>query len=313
MTLTLRCTGCSQRRDRTVERDHRQRQRHRRGWRCCAPERRSGCERAARGGRTRAAASRNDGGRRILNRACCGMRRTTTRHACRTSHVGRRFATNCHLRFAPSAFSSAFLVHAQRPKPARAEGARRRARTAARRRAARWLGAAQRPAAHRLSRSRMMALSATRQGRRTTTKSPIACGTARRLQLCWHSADATRSVRTQPTCVVLVLTPSAVLIVNKMAIRLLPVPSLVLVSQLVVSARFCQGGGAVGVLDNDAFESGKIRAFFPAVCGFLAALFCNAKARWQQRLALRGLPGFARAHSPHSRRRCWSTPTWRPS
>ena len=75
---------------------------------------------------------------------------------------------------------------------------------------------------------------------------------------------------------------SIMLIVNKMAIRLLPVPSLVLVSQLVVSALFCQAGNAVGVLDNDAFEWGKIRAFFPAVCGFLAALFCNAKARWKR-------------------------------
>jgi hypothetical protein len=77
---------------------------------------------------------------------------------------------------------------------------------------------------------------------------------------------------------------SIMLIVNKMAIRLLPVPSLVLVSQLVVSAHFCQAGNAIGVLDNDAFEWGKIRAFFPAVCGFLAALFCNAKARGTQAL-----------------------------
>ena len=90
------------------------------------------------------------------------------------------------------------------------------------------------------------------------------------------------------------------LIVNKMAIRLLPVPSLVLVAQLAVSALFCQAGNAVGVLDNDAFEWGKIRAFFPAVCGFLAALFCNAKARAKQRLAPRGrgLRALTRQSSP---------------
>jgi hypothetical protein len=102
---------------------------------------------------------------------------------------------------------------------------------------------------------------------------------------------------------------SVMLIINKMALRQLPVPSLVLVAQLVVSALFCQIGAAMHFLDNDAFERDKIRAFFPAVCGFLAALFCNAKARArrrrrsagglraQRRLASRGL-GFARAHAP---------------
>lgn len=72
---------------------------------------------------------------------------------------------------------------------------------------------------------------------------------------------------------------SVMLVINKMAIHAFPVPSLVLVAQLAVSALFCQAGSALRVLDADAFEREKIRAFFPAVCGFLAALFCNAKAR----------------------------------
>jgi hypothetical protein len=104
---------------------------------------------------------------------------------------------------------------------------------------------------------------------------------------------------------------SIMLIINKMAIRLLPVPSLVLVAQLLASALFCQAGAAVGVLDNDAFEWGKIRAFFPAVCGFLAALFCNAKARGKHRVAPRGRGLLALTR--HARHRCSSMPTWRPS
>ena len=89
---------------------------------------------------------------------------------------------------------------------------------------------------------------------------------------------------------------SVMLIVNKMAIHLLPVPSLVLVAQLAASALFCQAGSALGILDNDAFERDKIRAFFPAVCGFLAALFCNAKARAGAARVTRS--GFAHAHAP---------------
>ena len=76
---------------------------------------------------------------------------------------------------------------------------------------------------------------------------------------------------------------SVMLVINTMALHVLPVPSLVLVAQLVVSALFCQVGAALHVLDNDAFEREKIRAFFPAVLGFLAALFCNAKARGRRR------------------------------
>lgn len=107
---------------------------------------------------------------------------------------------------------------------------------------------------------------------------------------------------------------SVMLVINKMALHLLPVPSLVLVAQLVVSALFCQVGAALKVLDNDAFERDKIRAFFPAVCGFLAALFCNAKARAARSEAARvARSGFALRLLAALRRRCWSTRTWRPS
>lgn len=67
------------------------------------------------------------------------------------------------------------------------------------------------------------------------------------------------------------------LVVNKAAIHLLPVPSLVLLAQLAASALFVQVAAAAGMVEADAFERDKARAFFPAVCGFLAVLFCNAK------------------------------------
>ena len=67
------------------------------------------------------------------------------------------------------------------------------------------------------------------------------------------------------------------LVVNKAAINLLPVPSLVLTAQLAASALFVQAAATAGVIEADVFERHKIKAFFPAVCGFLAVLFCNAK------------------------------------
>ncbi len=72
---------------------------------------------------------------------------------------------------------------------------------------------------------------------------------------------------------------SVMLVCNKVAIHLLPVPSLVLAAQLAVSALFVVVGVRAGALEADAFERAKVTAFFPVVLAFLAAIFCNAKAR----------------------------------
>ena len=57
-------------------------------------------------------------------------------------------------------------------------------------------------------------------------------------------------------------------------------PSLVLTFQLVTSALFVLGAAHFGVLQGvETFERDKILAFLPVVFAFLAAIFCNAKAR----------------------------------
>jgi GDP-mannose transporter len=87
------------------------------------------------------------------------------------------------------------------------------------------------------------------------------------------------SPRTAAAVAGFALCNSVMLVCNKVAIHLLPVPSLVLAAQLAVSALFVVVGVRAGALEADAFERAKVTAFFPVVLAFLAAIFCNAKAR----------------------------------
>ena len=80
---------------------------------------------------------------------------------------------------------------------------------------------------------------------------------------------------------------SVMLVLNKVTIHLLPVPSLVLVCQLAASALFVVVAERAGLLKAEPFERDKVRAFGVVALAFLAAVFCNAKVRvpWRCRHA----------------------------
>ena len=72
---------------------------------------------------------------------------------------------------------------------------------------------------------------------------------------------------------------SVMLVINKVTIHLLPVPSLVLACQLAASGLFVVAASRAGLVECEPFERDKVKTFLPVVLAFLAALFCNAKVR----------------------------------
>lgn len=70
---------------------------------------------------------------------------------------------------------------------------------------------------------------------------------------------------------------SLMLVMNKVAVHLLPAPSLVLVVQLFASWFAVKLCGVCGLITVDALEWKKLVAFFPISLAFLACLFANIK------------------------------------
>ena len=70
---------------------------------------------------------------------------------------------------------------------------------------------------------------------------------------------------------------SLMLIVNKVAVNLLPAPSFVLLLQFFCSWFVVKACGLCGCVDVDEFEWRKLLAFLPVSLAFLAAVFANMK------------------------------------
>ena len=70
---------------------------------------------------------------------------------------------------------------------------------------------------------------------------------------------------------------SLMLVVNKLAVHLLPAPSFVLLTQFFASWFVVKGLGLAGVIEVDALEWSKLRAFLPIAAAFLACVFANIK------------------------------------
>jgi len=70
---------------------------------------------------------------------------------------------------------------------------------------------------------------------------------------------------------------SLMLIVNKVAVHLLPAPSFVLLMQFFSSWFAVKACGICGLIEVDAFERSKLMAFLPVSVAFLAAVFANIK------------------------------------
>ena len=70
---------------------------------------------------------------------------------------------------------------------------------------------------------------------------------------------------------------SIMLVVNKLCVHFLPAPSFVLLAQVTSSWVAVRLAGAVGAVEVDALEWGKLRAFLPVAGAFLACIFANIK------------------------------------
>ena len=70
---------------------------------------------------------------------------------------------------------------------------------------------------------------------------------------------------------------SLMLVVNKVAVHLLPAPSFVLLAQFFCSWFAVKVCGMCGCIVVDRLEWGKLRAFLPVSLAFLAAVFANIK------------------------------------
>ena len=70
---------------------------------------------------------------------------------------------------------------------------------------------------------------------------------------------------------------SLMLVVNKVAVHLLPAPSFVLLAQFFCSWFAVKACGVCGCITVDALEWHKLRAFLPISLAFLAAVFANIK------------------------------------
>jgi hypothetical protein len=70
---------------------------------------------------------------------------------------------------------------------------------------------------------------------------------------------------------------SLMLIMNKVAVHVLPAPSLVLLLQLLASAWATWLAGVVGLIVVDPLDWTKVKAFIPVAGAFLAAVFTNMK------------------------------------
>ena len=70
---------------------------------------------------------------------------------------------------------------------------------------------------------------------------------------------------------------SLMLIMNKVAVNLLPAPSFVLLMQFFASWFAVKAAGLLGMATVDEFEWNKLRQFLPVSLAFLAAVFANIK------------------------------------
>eukprot|EP00618_Florenciella_parvula_P032786 CAMPEP_0119477880 /NCGR_PEP_ID=MMETSP1344-20130328/7858_1 /TAXON_ID=236787 /ORGANISM="Florenciella parvula, Strain CCMP2471" /LENGTH=361 /DNA_ID=CAMNT_0007511979 /DNA_START=87 /DNA_END=1169 /DNA_ORIENTATION=+ len=70
---------------------------------------------------------------------------------------------------------------------------------------------------------------------------------------------------------------SLMLVCNKVAVTVLPSPTIVLFAQLFTSAAAVWIVGQMGYIKVDKLEWGKATAFAPVACAFLAAIFTNIK------------------------------------
>ena len=67
------------------------------------------------------------------------------------------------------------------------------------------------------------------------------------------------------------------LVINKLAVHLLPAPSFVLLAQVTCSWVAVKLAGCIGLIDVDEVEYSKMRDFFPVAFAFLACIFANIK------------------------------------
>jgi solute carrier family 35 len=70
---------------------------------------------------------------------------------------------------------------------------------------------------------------------------------------------------------------SCMLVTNKVAVHVLPAPSLVLFAQLASAAFAVWGCGQTGMITVDALEIKKVLAFAPVALAFLGVIFANIK------------------------------------
>jgi solute carrier family 35 protein len=70
---------------------------------------------------------------------------------------------------------------------------------------------------------------------------------------------------------------SVMLVINKLAVHLLPAPAFVLLAQVTVSWISVKAVGMTGAIDVDELEYDKARSFFPVAAAFLACIFANIK------------------------------------
>jgi GDP-mannose transporter len=73
------------------------------------------------------------------------------------------------------------------------------------------------------------------------------------------------------------LCSSCMLVTNKVAVHVLPAPSLVLFLQLASAAVSVWGCGAVGLISVDALSWPKVKGFAPVALAFLGVIFANIK------------------------------------
>lgn len=70
---------------------------------------------------------------------------------------------------------------------------------------------------------------------------------------------------------------SLMLVVNKLAVHYLPAPSFVLLIQFIASFSVVKAFGVCGVIEVDALEWSKLRAFLPISAAFVACVYANIK------------------------------------
>ena len=67
------------------------------------------------------------------------------------------------------------------------------------------------------------------------------------------------------------------LIMNKIAVNVLPAPSFVLLMQFLTSWAAVKLVGVLGFIEVDALDTSKLLAFLPVSIAFLACVFTNIK------------------------------------